>query len=198
MSKGFDITPYVDDVVIKLRCGHSLRMVATDIGIDHSTLSRKLKALNIKIPTREESARNTWKNHEHPNLGKKGEQSYMYGRKLSSFTKEKMSLAQKKVAENKRKYRKFHNDGYVLIYEPMNPKSDRCGYVLEHRAVVEKHIGRYLNSDEIVHHINGNKKDNRIENLVVTTRDEHARFHNNLYLINKQRHDAGEKKYELN
>lgn len=50
--------------------------------------------------------------------------------------------------------------------------------IFEHRAVMEEHIGRKLAEDEVVHHINGDKTDNRLENLQLMTRGEHSTMHN--------------------
>lgn len=56
-------------------------------------------------------------------------------------------------------------NGYVLVLDPEHPNSDKNGYVREHRKVMSEHIGRPLVDGENVHHINGNRQDNRIGNL---------------------------------
>lgn len=66
--------------------------------------------------------------------------------------------------------------GYILIWEPEHPKN-RKGYILQHRSIMEKKIGRYLLENEVVHHINRIRNDNRVENLIVMTNSEHTRYH---------------------
>ena len=58
-----------------------------------------------------------------------------------------------------------HSGGYIWITRPDHPYADTRGYILEHRLVMEHYIKRYLEPKEVVHHINGNTSDNRIENL---------------------------------
>ena len=65
----------------------------------------------------------------------------------------------------------YKHNGYVMKW--VGPKKHKR----LHRILVEKHISRLLNNDEIVHHRNMDKSDNKIENLQIMTRAEHIIKH---------------------
>jgi len=69
-----------------------------------------------------------------------------------------------------------HN-GYTMVQRPKHVQADSKGYVRLHRLLMEEHIGRTLDLCEVVHHINGDKSDNRIENLEVMMKADHVRHH---------------------
>ena len=77
-------------------------------------------------------------------------------------------------------------NGYRVVYKPnhfnhtLNDKGYK-GYVYEHRYVVEVEIGRPLYDTEIIHHKDGNKLNNNIDNLEITDRVEHAKKHHEIY-----------------
>lgn len=73
--------------------------------------------------------------------------------------------------------RQKHGDGYIQLYKPDHPSSDKRGRIMEHRYVMEVYLGRVLDKDEHIHHLNGDKTDNRIENLKIMSNKEHLELH---------------------
>ena len=96
------------------------------------------------------------------------------GKYCSNICKGKYMKSKKGKDVNSWKGGKFIDyRGYAHIRKPEHPFNNN-GYVLEHRLVMEKYIGRYLNPQEVVDHINGVKDDNRIENLkLFSSQGEH-------------------------
>lgn len=70
------------------------------------------------------------------------------------------------------------DNGYIWVRSLGHPGASKKGsYILEHRLVMEKHLGRYLREDEVVHHVNHITTDNRLENLELMDYIEHNRNH---------------------
>lgn len=101
----------------------------------------------------------------------------LMGKRLSPETCKKLSAAMKGKKKDKSNNwkggRNKNGRGYILIYAPDHPSATKDGYVLEHRLVVEKALGRYLERWEVVHHKNGIKDDNRLENLELLPHSSH-------------------------
>lgn len=76
-----------------------------------------------------------------------------------------------------KRFDKIDRCGYYAIHTPGHPRGGKQGYVFEHILIMEKHIGRYLTKEECVHHINHDRKDNRIENLqLFASHGEHTKY----------------------
>ena len=64
----------------------------------------------------------------------------------------------------------INDDGYIVCHKPRHSMSSKVGNVFEHRLIMAKSLGRDLTSDENIHHRNGDRADNRIENLELWSR----------------------------
>lgn len=72
---------------------------------------------------------------------------------------------------------KIDKDGYILRWVKNHPYSSR-NYVREHRLIMENKLGRYLRPEEVIHHKNNIKSDNRIRNLkLFKNNSEHTIHH---------------------
>lgn len=65
-------------------------------------------------------------------------------------------------------------DGYTMLWEPDNSDSHKSGWILEHRFVMAQHLGQPIPRELDVHHLNGIKDDDRVENLQMLDPDTHT------------------------
>jgi len=119
-----------------------------------------------------------------------GEKNHFYGIRMSEETKNKISISKKGkrcspgtefkkgVRPRNFKGRVKSIKGYWRVFSPDHPMKDCHQYVYEHRLVMERKIGRLLLPEEVVHHINGIKDDNRPENLMLfSSESDHEKHH---------------------
>ena len=74
-------------------------------------------------------------------------------------------------------HEKLRGDGYIKVYAPDHPHATKDGYVMKHRLVMEKALGIIIPKGFVVHHLNGERTDNRIENLAIMKFEAHAALH---------------------
>lgn len=103
------------------------------------------------------------------------------GKKLNLSEEQRKAISERNSCNynglNGYGHTKNHCRGYVLAYAPLHPHAHKDGYIMLHTVIMEREIGRYLNPDEVVHHINHDRKDNRIENLLLMKKHDHFSMH---------------------
>lgn len=156
-----------------LREGMRLREIAEALQCSVSEVSVLLKRAGI--PTR--------KPRDYPTTQAQLEASarnlkpFEPGHAVSAETKAKLSAVRKRRGYEFGGSERKGNRGYIVVYCPEHPRANAAGEVPKHTLIMERHLGRYLEDDEVVHHINHVRDDNRIENLQIMTIREHCRLH---------------------
>jgi len=130
---------------------------------------------------------------------RKGKNHPMYGKHHSKKTKEKIAQANKgrhSSGEFKsgtehpfwKGGRNISPKGYAYVYQPNHPNADPKGYMAESRLIVEKALGRYLKSNEIVHHLDGDESNNKNQNLLICSKSYHSWLHWNMSKLYMKEH----------
>lgn len=163
-----------NDMIAEYSSGKSIRQVASAFGISTGKTYNILRDAGCNF--RQKGVPCGW--HHTPDAKRRLSEKHR-GLKMNDESRMRLSEAKKCNYNGLNGYghTKHHRSGYILAYAPCHPNARKDGYVMQHRIIIEQSIGRYLMSNEVVHHKNRIRDDNRIENLRLMDKHEHMSMH---------------------
>ena len=166
-----------DEEIRNLYFGEGLTQskIAERLGCSTAAVCMRMKSSGIKAR----------KVSDYPTTEKQREAWRIIGRRVGRSEANRIrgaELGKKTKGRRKKEYEfggheKKRPDGYIAVYSPDHPQASASGYVMKHKLVMERHLGRLLKDDEVVHHINHVRDDNRIENLQLMSKHDHMAMH---------------------
>lgn len=137
----------LSEIIELYKQGYGCKLIARLAGVSPTTVYKRLRRAGIGIRTASEA--------------------------MTDKTCRAIQLSQTGGHNSGWKGGRFEHGGYVLVWKPEHPNANKRGYILEHRLVLSEKLGRPLMKDEVGHHLNGIKNDNRPENLCALFKPVH-------------------------
>lgn len=182
--RGFALPP---DAVQRYEAGESLRDLAREYRTSSQTVGRRLQAAGVKLRGHEKTTRQRARSSEARTIPldearlRRLAAQQMSCKEIGAVLGTSAEVVRERmvrlgIPRLPAKARPEHNhfwkggrtvdvDGYVLLRTPDHPYANHQGYVREHRLVMERMLGRFLEPGEVVDHRNGDKSDNDPSNL---------------------------------
>ena len=169
--------------------GMSTVAIAKQVGLSKGAVHSVLRSRGVQLRTEKESLQLLYPDGRKGELASNWKGGRLFHKSERQYENGKLRVAKSDAEQSRKGPNGRHwkggrwriQQGYIYVYQPEHANATKAGYVMEHRLVMSRHLGRPLKRNEFVHHLNGIKDDNRMENLQLTTLGQHVAIHFDAY-----------------